>query len=622
MASEGTPEGSAAYLGLPLYIALVDLTGGDEWMELVKSGLLAVIEALPSFCLFGIAVYSDRVGLMDMRSEVPFVRFVHAPKSTELELGLEEALPFSKFMVQVGTGKENIQAAIESLSLLLDRGVAAGAAGAGSFDAGSPAGGAHQPRIAGKRQPKRAFGSAVHGLLEYFAANEGFASCRVLTFMAGIPNYGLGALDAGRITALASAGDQVISPAGPFYRTLAEQAVGAGVCFDLFVISNGYTDLATVKFLATKTGGKLMLYESTVNCTLPQDMYRQLSRPQAAQGLLRIRTSQEFRAAEYYGNVFADPTYANLFHLVGCDDFACVAVDFEFEDSTGFAVGSAGGPIVQLAFAYTCVTAAENDAELPVVRRRLRIHTVRLEASHNVKDLYRSAQPDVVMAVLAQKITRAALDDGVAEARALLQDWLAILLARFNEATKADRARGELALTFDGYETLVHLPRYVYGLLRHPVLSSDNVHPDERIFLQTLFASLQPHFLLNSIYPTLSSFHDENTPGEAVLVLANTEVATSVPGIFLMDSFNGVHVYYRDQAAEPFPATQGSVLRSKVAELKQDRPITPLVTWSKAGMSEARFVVAGLIEDSPGSDMPYNMFLEAVRASVRKIARI
>ncbi len=45
----------------PVLIALVDLTGSDEWLELVKSALLAALEAVSPYTLFGLITFSTRV---------------------------------------------------------------------------------------------------------------------------------------------------------------------------------------------------------------------------------------------------------------------------------------------------------------------------------------------------------------------------------------------------------------------------------------------------------------------------------------------------------------------------------------------------------------------------------
>ena len=57
-------EGPVEQEVTPIYVALVDTTGGEEYLELVKSALLAALEALPSCALFGLATYNDQVCLM------------------------------------------------------------------------------------------------------------------------------------------------------------------------------------------------------------------------------------------------------------------------------------------------------------------------------------------------------------------------------------------------------------------------------------------------------------------------------------------------------------------------------------------------------------------------------
>jgi hypothetical protein len=63
-----------------------------------------------------------------------------------------------------------------------------------------------------------------------------------------------------------------ISEQTNFYTNLAASAVQAGVCVDLFAITNEYTDLSSLKVLSVESGGSLYMYSSTDESTLPQDM--------------------------------------------------------------------------------------------------------------------------------------------------------------------------------------------------------------------------------------------------------------------------------------------------------------------------------------------------------------
>lgn len=47
--------------GTPMYVALVDVCAGDDYLELVKSALQAALEAMPAGSLFGLITFSSRV---------------------------------------------------------------------------------------------------------------------------------------------------------------------------------------------------------------------------------------------------------------------------------------------------------------------------------------------------------------------------------------------------------------------------------------------------------------------------------------------------------------------------------------------------------------------------------
>ena len=61
-----------------------------------------------------------------------------------------------------------------------------------------------------------------------------------------------------------------------------------------------------------------------------QDVYRRLSAPQALGGLLRVRTSPDFRTGRAFGHLYPDDQYDNLFHVISCDPQDAFAFDFEF----------------------------------------------------------------------------------------------------------------------------------------------------------------------------------------------------------------------------------------------------------------------------------------------------
>ena len=59
------PEGEAAqHVVRPVCVALIDMTGTEGYLELVRCSVLAALEALPSCTEFGLATFSDKASTL------------------------------------------------------------------------------------------------------------------------------------------------------------------------------------------------------------------------------------------------------------------------------------------------------------------------------------------------------------------------------------------------------------------------------------------------------------------------------------------------------------------------------------------------------------------------------
>ncbi|KAF7121309.1 hypothetical protein RHSIM_Rhsim13G0112600 [Rhododendron simsii] len=491
---EGNEE--EAMQARPVYVAAVDLSSSEEFLELIKSALLAALEALGPGSLFGLATFSHKIGLYDVQGPVPVVKNVFIPPDVDdtLPMELEDVMPLLSFLAPVETCKDRIAAALEALrpTNSWERTTAAGQGLDGVLLGG------------------RGFGLAMDALFNYLSSEYGstFALARVFAFLSGPPDFGAGQLDTRRYgEQYASKGedaDRALLPEQtPFYKDLAAVAVQAGVCVDLFAITNEYTDLASLKFLSIESGGSLFLYSNTDDSTLPQDMYRMLSRPYAFNCILRLRTSSEFKTGHSYGHFFPDPQYEDVQHIICCDSYATYAYDFDFANNVGFSSvrrclkessndnsewaprallialklthllpdlileHTSEPPMLQIAFQYTVVVppeelsnSASSSPSSPArrvkgatikllfdgggnhlrnkhsLKRRLRIRTLQFGTARNITELYDSVDPEAVLSILVHKVISASLEQGVREGRMLLHDWLVILTAQYNDACK------------------------------------------------------------------------------------------------------------------------------------------------------------------------------------------
>ncbi|KAL0460792.1 UNVERIFIED_CONTAM: protein transport protein Sec24A [Sesamum latifolium] len=620
---ESCPENMSSFIDLelpleeseemqarPVYVAAVDLSSSEEFLELTKSALLAALEALGPGSLFGLATFSHKIGLYDVQGPIPVVKNVFIPPDSvgNLTMELEDVMPLFSFLAPVDTCKERIASALETLkpTTSWERTTAAGQGVDGVLLGG------------------RGFGVAMEALLRYLGSEYGntYALARVFAFLSGPPDYGLGQLDTRRYgEQYASKGedaDRALLPEQtPFYKDLAAVAVQAGICVDLFAVTNEYTDLASLKFLSIESGALCfyilvpMIPHFRRTCE-----YRMLSRPYAFNCVLRVRTSSEFKLGHSYGHFFPDPEYENVQHVICCDSFATYAYDFDFANEVGFSRHSKELPTLQIAFQYTVVVPPD-EPSLPgsssskrtkySLKRRLRIRTLQFGTARNINEIYDSVDPEVVLSILVHEVILSSLEHGVREGRILLHEWLVNLTAQYNDAFKiAEHTRGSLTtspvdVAFTQCPQLQPLPRLVFALLRNPLLRfhEEGVHPDYRIYLQCLFSVLEPSSLTRAVYPLLASYDTPDKQAFPRHSLSRAALITSGSPIFFLDAFTTLIVFYSStaDAALPFPPPQDCLLRTTIYKLKQERIITPKLILIRAGHDDATPFENYLIEE-------------------------
>ncbi|CAL0304014.1 unnamed protein product [Lupinus luteus] len=631
---EESADGGGAMQACPVYVAAVDLSSSEEFLELTKSTLLAALEALAPGSLFGLATFSHKLGLYDVQGPIPVVKNVFIPPDAEgtLPIELEDVMPLLQFLAPVENCKDRIALALETLrpTTSWERTPASGQGLDGVLLGG------------------RGFGVAMEALCNYLGSEYGntFALARVFAFLSGAPDYGAGQLDTRRYgEQYASKGedaDRALLPEQtPFYKDLAAVAVQAGVCVDIFAVTNEYTDLASLKFLSIESGGSLFLYTSTEDSTLPQDIYRMLSRPYAFGCVLRMRTSTEFKPGNSYGHFFPDPQYENVQHIICCDSYATYAYDFVFENNVGFSRTQSDLPTIQIAFQYSVVVPPVDllDSEgvstsrtTYSLKRRLRIRTLQFGVAKNIHELYDSCDPEVMLSLLVHKVILVSLEEGVREGRILLQEWLVILIAQYNDAYKliqysnGSSIRSQIDVGFSQCPQLQPLPRLIFALLRNPLLRfhEEGVHPDYRIYLQCLFSVLEPSSLHRAVYPVLTSYATPDKQAYPRHSLSRAALITSGSPIFFLDAFTTLIVFYSSTADPtlPYPPPHDCLLRSIINKLKQERCITPKLIFIRGGHDDASIFENFLIEeqDVDGSGltsvMGFVSFLEDITQKV------
>lgn len=496
-----------------------------------------------------------------------------------------------------------------------------------------------------------------------------------------------------------------------FYEEAGMAASALGASIDLFVHpASGFSGVEALAPLATTTGGSVFVYPDATEGTVAQDVLLRLATRRAIGCMLRLRTSTEFRVGRAYGHFVPDEELEDLHHIGACDPHASFAFDFEFATGDGFAnrvgLGSVGSPCVQMAFAYSVMTPvleppagpAPNGANAPtmsppppaasgngndgngeelsfppsiplgnpagplkpaapprrilrwVLQRRLRIMTVPMPVASRADMLFKNVEPDTCCALLVHKVLRAAAAEGIDEARALLRDWLVLLISCcvYNRAEGfvtpqnpqpatteevlsllPEAGVGQGSLAIDQLPLAVQpLPRLVFALLRSPLLrpARDTAALDRRAYLQTLWTSLAPEELSRAIYPCLSSFVDQDTPGFPRHTLSRAALGASGCSLFLLDAYDALMVYYGPACPRevPFPPPPNSLLRKTVQVLRTSRRNTPAVHFMRAGVDDTMTFDACLVEEprvdesSFATDEGYLDFADAILLETRQ----
>jgi hypothetical protein len=100
----------------PAYVAVVDVSGSEDLVEVARAGILALVEALPPSALFGLVTVSSTVGVYDLRSALPHCYHLPIPEEGEMTTGVVDVLPAECMLVQIASHKDFITCAVETLT--------------------------------------------------------------------------------------------------------------------------------------------------------------------------------------------------------------------------------------------------------------------------------------------------------------------------------------------------------------------------------------------------------------------------------------------------------------------------------------------------------------------------
>ncbi|KAK9832002.1 hypothetical protein WJX81_007680 [Elliptochloris bilobata] len=320
-------------------------------------------------------------------------------------------------------------------------------------------------------------GGAIEAAIEVLKAGTGG---KIVAFVAALPKVGARPL-APRDQA-APAGEQdpqrLQEPAGTSYTELACAAADFQVSVDVCVAGQGYADAASLRELARHTGGELRHYAPFAPGLdadqLANDLRWAARRPQGCEAVGRLRVSAGLEGWEAVGRLrvsagleverlhgsFRRRTPTDLdFPAISCD--AALSASLRYEDR----LPDGKEAFAQFALLYTS----------PAGERRIRVHTLGLPVAAKLTHVFKGADLDAQMALLARSVAAKLPGGTLAAAREAVTGAAVGVLAAYRRYCASQSSSAQLILP----EALKLMPLYALALLKCPALGV-STRPDAR----------------------------------------------------------------------------------------------------------------------------------------------
>ncbi|XP_072347547.1 protein transport protein Sec24B-like isoform X3 [Scyliorhinus torazame] len=452
-----------------------------------------------------------------------------------------------------------------------------------------------------------AFGPALQAaqkLLKYCGG-------RVSAFLTQLPNVGCGSLQPREDPGDSTLGAKHLAPAIDFYKVLALELCGQQTGVDLFLLSQRYTDLASVACLPRYTCGYVYYYpafhhihSSALVEKLQQEFQHHLTRSIGYEGLLRIRYTQGLMLETYYGNSFLQTTQMLSLPCV------CPQAEFAFLMMIDGAVTDSSFVVFQSSLLYTSCQG----------ERRVRIYTYCLPVVSSLSEVYAGVNMAAMMGILSKM----AVDRSVRLCLAYTRDELMRVLIEALVAYRVSTCSPKQS-AFTIPHSLQQLPLYVLALLKQPAFQTDAAMSlDERVFTMSQLMIQPLTLVLRMVYPDLYKIDDylnsesadnislergKETVKRPALVQLMAENLT-LQGAFLIDCGNTLLPILQNPASKLIQALLGSLRKERLYH-------APCFIIKDDSTSRSVFIKR-LVDDRTETAMSYYEFLLHLKERVCK----
>ncbi|KAH9845775.1 Sec23/Sec24 zinc finger protein [Teratosphaeria destructans] len=313
---------------------------------------------------------------------------------------------------------------------------------------------------------------------------------------------------------------EILKAEHQLFRKCQADMVKAGVGVDFFMSSpsgGAYLDIATIGYIAEKTGGECYYYP---NWTWPRDclrlekeLSRTVQREQGYAALMKVRCSNGLQVAHYSGN-FTQHTFGADLELASITADSAMAVTFAYDGKVSIRLNPVAS-IEERRRATHYELDPKLDAHFQAAllytttsgQRRVRCINVVSTVSETARDSMKLVDQDAVLSVIAKEAASKVGERNLKDIRQNIQDKTIEILSGYRKNFSGSHPSGQLVLP----ENLKEFGMYVLGLIKSRALKAGREPSDRRVQEARMVKSMGPAELSLYLYPRIIALHNLDT---------------------------------------------------------------------------------------------------------------
>lgn len=343
--------------------------------------------------------------------------------------------------------------------------------------------------FAGGQVSESCGGAALKSAIEALKGGEGG---RLHAFICSLPRRGtlhLRLRDVGRSPTDRDQLDSLL-PENKEYLALATDAAEHQVSVDLFVMSQGYADVATLGVLCSHSAGSLFHWPAWQPQQDADEFFNDLRwtvmRPQALEAVGRLRCSRGLAVDKYIGSFYRRVDTDLNFPALACDH--AFAAKLLYEEK----LSERGEAYLQFALLYTTTEG----------QRRVRVHTLALPVTQSLGTAFRGADLDAYLSYVSRKVASQVPGHALGACKEAINKAASDALLAYRTHCASASSSGQLILP----EALKLLPLYTLALSKASVFRTDS-RPDVRAAAMWQLLSLPAHKAVPLVYARMVALH-------------------------------------------------------------------------------------------------------------------